>query len=197
MILKTKNILKIFGALSLFILLISIHELSHILSAILLKQEITKIGIGFANDSLLSLVFYVRVSFSNNFSKAIIAISGSLGAITFSFLISFVSIKLKNSLLFFISLSYIVSEFLYWSISPIIRIGDAHIFIKSFNISLTFYFIFTFIISILISLTFFHIYKKTFSWRAKIRKIEERKELEKQRERQFQLIRAKERFNLI
>jgi hypothetical protein len=193
---KEKNIINILGVLMFYVELILVHELSHILSAVILHQEITKIGIGFANESLLSLAFYVRVNFTNIFSKGIIALAGSLGAIIMSFIIILLSIKLKNAILFFFSLGYIISELFYWIISPILSIGDAYILIKSFNISLSLYFTFIFIISLFILLTFFSIYKKTFSWKAKEKEIQERKRFKKQQERQSQLERAKARLEI-
>jgi signal transduction histidine kinase len=191
---KGKSIINILGVLTLYIGLILIHEFSHLLSAVILQQEITKVGIGLANESLLSLAFYVRVNFTNTFSKGIISLAGTLGALIVSFLIMLLSIRLKRLLLFVISLGYVLSELFYWCVSPLIGLGDAYIFINSLNITFSFYFICLFIIFILFLSMMFTLYKKTFSWKAKEKEIQERKRIKKQQERQFQLERAKARL---
>ena len=133
----------------LFISSIIIHEIGHAIALILTNSKFTGFSLNLHN-----LTAVTKGITYNSESRAIVAISGSL----FSILI-FTSLKLllifkKNPYLHLSLDVCILNEILYWSISSIIKYGDAHIFLEIIKFDgIVFGFLFFVIYLFLYSLT--------------------------------------------
>jgi hypothetical protein len=68
----------------------------------------------------------MRMLYPNIFTKKIVCIAGSIGAIVVAYIIAFFSFAAKSTPSLIASLFYIFVEFLYWTISAVAGYGDAY-----------------------------------------------------------------------
>ena len=96
-----------------------IHELGHVLAAILTGNEVVRIEF-----TLIRATCYTR--YYNYFGRGLVCASGSLAVLLIAVPLWFYSIKKKNIWILVIAFTEIACEVLYWAVSPGLQYGDAH-----------------------------------------------------------------------
>lgn len=145
-----------------YLVLVCVHEFSHIITALLLNQEITKIGFGLASKSFFSFSFFVNINFTNDNFLGLVALGGSFFTIIICLFLMCIGKKTDKKLFYFIPLTYILMEFGYWLLSPVFQLGDGYIFLNAVNMPLFHYY--SIIISVLVPFIIISFYylKETF-----------------------------------
>ncbi len=119
-------ILVSFGFIIILVVSTFVHELSHVITAILLGNEFVSFSLSIL-DSFLGISLDVNINFNNLNTISYVIISGSIGSYLFSLILFYISLKKLNLILFSGSMVVLVYEPFYWGISPYIKHGDSYI----------------------------------------------------------------------
>ena len=150
-----------------------IHELAHGITAIIFGGEFkglwltSYIGFGKKSDDVSTFTFYTYTSYNNSIlCYRCVKIAGSLTAILSALIVNFISKKKKNSIVFLTTYSIILSELFYWSVSPLLKFGDAYQLLNSLGIidlfEILIFSLMCFLILIYTLLSLIKTYKKLF-----------------------------------
>ncbi|MFX1393621.1 MAG: hypothetical protein ACFFAH_08600 [Promethearchaeota archaeon] len=150
-----------------------IHELAHGITAIIFGGEFkglwitTYFGFGEKSEEVSNFAFYTYTSYNNNLLCYIcVKIAGSLTAILSALVINFISKRKKSFIVSLTSYVIIFYELIYWTLSPLIKFGDAYQLLQSLGIKDLFeillFSLICFLLSIYTLLSLIKTYKKLF-----------------------------------
>ncbi|MBD3341628.1 MAG: hypothetical protein GF353_21160 [Candidatus Lokiarchaeota archaeon] len=116
----------------LFIIILTIfsiiHELGHAIAAILTGGECLAIGFDFTN-----FCYYCKIKYYTIEGYRITVAAGSATSCGLAFIVNLYSYKKKWIFLYSVSKIMLFSELMYWTISPLIGLGDGFVFFSSFE----------------------------------------------------------------
>lgn len=125
--------------IGLIIAFATLHEIAHGVTAIISGGEwqgiwlTSYVGWGRKSSNVQDYNFYTYTTYSGILSYRCVKIAGSLVALICALLLNQIAVKKQNTTAFSASWTIITEELLYWTISPLLKFGDAYQLLLSFE----------------------------------------------------------------